>query len=436
MPIGQIEPKAEKRVPTRLAELDRVLGGGLVPGSGMLIAGEPGIGKSTLLLQTAQRISAQGARFLYVTGEESAAQVRLRSDRIGKAGDELYLLAECDLERIEDQIAAVRPAVVGIDSIQTVRWAEVPSSAGGVTQVREVTARLLALARREGFPLLLVGHVTKDGGVAGPRVLEHMVDGVLQFEGERGQPLRILRGIKNRFGSTQEVGIFEMRGDGLAEISNPSKLLLGERRSDAPGSATAAILEGSRPLLVEVQALVSPASHGTAARKVSGLDASRLSMLAAVFEKRLGLPFGERDIHANVVGGVKMSSTAGDLALITGQKPEIRKARKSIAQFKLREGMPIGARVTLRGDRMWEFLDRLVSVALPRIRDFRGLSPKQFDGTGNYTFGLNEQSMFHEINIDDIDRPRGMDITVVTSATNDDEGRALLRALGFPFKEN
>ncbi len=315
VPIGQIEPKAEKRVPTRLAELDRVLGGGLVPGSGMLIAGEPGIGKSTLLLQTAQRISAQGARFLYVTGEESAAQVRLRSDRIGKAGDELYLLAECDLERIEDQIAAVRPAVVGIDSIQTVRWAEVPSSAGGVTQVREVTARLLALARREGFPLLLVGHVTKDGGVAGPRVLEHMVDGVLQFEGERGQPLRILRGIKNRFGSTQEVGIFEMRGDGLAEISNPSKLLLGERRSDAPGSATAAILEGSRPLLVEVQALVSPASHGTAARKVSGLDASRLSMLAAVFEKRLGLPFGERDIHANVVGGVKMSSTAGDLAL-------------------------------------------------------------------------------------------------------------------------
>ena len=178
-----------------------------------------------------------------------------------------------------------------------------------------ISGRLITLARREGIPLILVGHVTKDGGVAGPRVLEHMVDGVLQFEGERGKPLRILRGIKNRFGSTQEVGIFEMRGDGLAEISNPSKLLLGERHTDSPGSATAAILEGSRPLLVEVQALVSPTSHGSAARKVSGLDASRLSMLAAVFEKRLGLPFGERDIHANVVGGVKMTSTAGDLAL-------------------------------------------------------------------------------------------------------------------------
>jgi len=317
IPICEVEPKAEARVATGLAELDRVLGGGLVPGSGMLLAGEPGIGKSTLLLQTARRVAAGGARFLYVTGEESAAQVRLRSDRIDPEGrdDELFLLAECDLERIEAQIAAVRPAVVGIDSVQTVRWADIPSSAGGVVQVREVTSRLLALARREGFPILLVGHVTKDGGVAGPRVLEHMVDGVLQFEGERGQPLRILRGIKNRFGSTQEVGIFEMRSTGLAEISNPSKLLLGERRHDAPGPATAAILEGSRPLLVEVQALVSPASHGAAARKVSGLDASRLSMLAAVFEKRLGLPFAERDIHANVVGGVRMTSTAGDLAL-------------------------------------------------------------------------------------------------------------------------
>ena len=315
IPIEEVEPKADQRLETGLVELDRVLGGGLVPGSGMLIAGEPGIGKSTLLLQAAQKLAARGSRFLYVTGEESAAQVRLRSDRIGKATDQLFLLAECDLHHIETQIEAVQPAVVGIDSVQTLRWAEAPSSSGGVVQVREVTARLLTKARREGFPVLLVGHVTKDGGVAGPRVLEHMVDGVLSFEGERGQPLRILRGQKNRFGSTQEVGIFEMRADGLAEVSNPSKLLLGDRRAEAPGSATAAILEGSRPLLVEVQALVSPATHGAAARKVSGLDGSRLSMLAAVFEKRLALPFAERDIHANVVGGVKLTSTAGDLAL-------------------------------------------------------------------------------------------------------------------------
>ncbi len=315
IPIDQVEPKAEVRIATGLVELDRVLGGGLVPGCGILIAGEPGIGKSTLLLQAAQRLSRGGTRFLYVTGEESPAQVRLRSDRIGDAGKELYLLAECDLERVEEQIAEIHPAIVGIDSVQTLWSGEIPSGAGGAAQVREVTARLLTLARRDGFPLLLVGHVTKDGAVAGPRVLEHMVDGILQFEGERGQPLRILRGTKNRFGSTQEVGIFEMREDGLAEVSNPSRLLLGDRHAEAPGSATAAILEGSRPLLVEVQALVSPTTGGAAARKVSGLDPSRLSMLAAVFEKRLGLPFADRDIHANIVGGVRVSSTAADLAL-------------------------------------------------------------------------------------------------------------------------
>jgi len=315
VPIAEVEPSAERRLPTGIGELDRVLGGGLVPGSGVLLAGEPGIGKSTLLLHAAQRLSRAGARFLYVTGEESAAQVRLRSDRIGEAGDDLWLLAECDLERIEEQIVELRPAAVGIDSVQTLRTAEVPSGAGGVVQVREVTARLLSLARRDGFPLLLVGHVTKEGAIAGPRVLEHMVDAVLGFEGERGTPLRILRAAKNRFGSTQEVGIFEMRGDGLLEVANPSRLLLGDRRADAPGSATAAILEGSRPLLVEVQALVSATTGGAPARKVSGLDPSRLTMLAAVLEKRLGLPLADRDIHANAVGGVRVTTTAADLAL-------------------------------------------------------------------------------------------------------------------------
>jgi len=313
--INQVEACEEDRITTGLIEVDRVLGGGLVPGCGMLISGEPGIGKSTLLLQIAQSISRQGQRFLYITGEESAAQVRLRSDRIGEAGNELWLHSECDLDSIEQQIGENHPAVVGIDSIQTVSWDEIPAGAGGVVQVREVTSRLLNLARKVGFPLLMVGHVTKDGSVAGPRTLEHMVDGVLQFEGERGHNLRILRALKNRFGSTDEVGIFEMRSDGLRQVDNPSGLLLSHRHSASPGSATAAVLEGTRPLLVEIQALVTPAAHGTPARKPSGIEAGRLSMLAAVLEKRLGIPLGGCDIHANAVGGVKLKGTAGDLAL-------------------------------------------------------------------------------------------------------------------------
>ena len=338
VPIQEVELNADERIETGIGELDRVLGGGLVPGCTLLFAGEPGIGKSTLLLQCAQELSKERAsndssadavsrpeaqteaqtaprKFLYVTGEESAAQIRLRADRIGDSGDQLYVLAECDLEVIEEQIIDLKPAVVGIDSIQTLRWQEIPSAAGGSLQVREVTARLMNLARSFGIPTLLVGHVTKEGNIAGPRMLEHMVDCVLSFEGERTQGLRVLRGIKNRFGSTQEVGLFDMQGGGLREIANPSQLLLGDRRSPAPGAATAAIVEGSRPLLVEIQALVSPTSHGTPARKVSGFDSGRLSMLAAVLEKRLGIPLGDRDIYVNVVGGVRISTTCADLAL-------------------------------------------------------------------------------------------------------------------------
>ncbi|MEC9477383.1 MAG: DNA repair protein RadA [Planctomycetota bacterium] len=315
VPIAEVEAKEEDRIATGIGEVDRVVGGGLVPGCGMLLSGEPGVGKSTLLLQIAQAISAAGNRFLYITGEESAAQVRLRADRIGASSEQLWLLSECDLDTIEQQILAAEASVVGIDSIQTLRWDEIPAGAGGVVQVREVTSRLLSLSRREGFPLLMVGHVTKDGGVAGPRALEHMVDGVLQFEGERGHSLRVLRGLKNRFGSTEEVGIFEMRSDGLAEVDNPSGLLLGDRPESAPGSAAAAILEGTRPLLIEIQALVTPAAHGAPARKTSGIDSGRLSMLAAVLEKRLGIPLGGCDIHANAVGGVKLRGTAADLAL-------------------------------------------------------------------------------------------------------------------------
>ncbi len=316
VPIHEVEPSAEQRLLSGIGELDRVLGGGLVPGSSLLIAGEPGVGKSTLLLQAAQMISSRGLRFLYVSGEESAAQVKLRAQRIGLSGDELYLLAECEVQKIEEQILRLAPAAVGIDSIQALRWHELPSAAGSVIQVREVAARLLALARARGFPLLMVGHVTKDGALAGPRLLEHMVDAALSFEGERTHGLRILRGLKNRFGSTQEVGLFEMRSGGLQEVPDPSRLLLGDQCSTAPGSATAAILEGSRPLLVEIQALVCPTIYGAPTRRVSGLDAGRLSMLAAVLEKRLGIPLGDRDLYANAVGGVRITSTAADLALV------------------------------------------------------------------------------------------------------------------------
>lgn len=319
IPIDQVEAREEDRIATGIPEVDRVLGGGLVPGCGLLISGEPGIGKSTLLLQIAHAISRQNHRFLYVTGEESAAQIRLRSDRIGEAGNELWVHSECDLHSIEEQIRDCRPAVLGIDSIQTIHWNELPAGAGGVVQVREITSRLLTMARREGIPVMMIGHVTKDGHVAGPRTLEHMVDAVIQFEGERGHSLRILRGLKNRFGSTEEVGIFEMGSTGLHEVENPSALLMCDRPGSAPvsapGSATSAILEGTRPLLVEIQALVTPAAHGTPTRKPSGIEAGRLSMLSAVLEKRLGIPLGGCDIHANAVGGVKLKGTAGDLAL-------------------------------------------------------------------------------------------------------------------------
>lgn len=303
------------RMPTGLAELDRVTGGGIVPGSALLIGGEPGIGKSTLLLQLVASLANQGRRTLYFTGEEATAQVRLRAGRLGLADAPVALAAETSLSNILATLAGERRAdLVVIDSIQTL-WAEaIDAAPGTVSQVRAATQTLIRQAKQSGFALILVGHVTKEGNIAGPKVVEHMVDTVLYFEGDRGHPFRILRGFKNRFGATDEIGVFEMSQTGLREVANPSELFLGDRETRAPGSAVFAGVEGTRPLLVEFQALVAPSALGTPRRAVVGWDANRLSMLLAVLDARCGVSFAHHDVYLNVAGGLKITEPAADLA--------------------------------------------------------------------------------------------------------------------------
>lgn len=315
LPIGEVPPQAEVRLGCGISELDRVLGGGLVPGSLVLIGGDPGIGKSTLLLQAMHHLAAHGP-VLYVSGEESAAQTRLRGERLGVSGRQLLVLAENVLEEIVLQIEQLKPRAVVVDSIQTVWTQALESAPGSVSQVRESAGRLMLLAKGSGIPIFIVGHVTKDGSIAGPRVLEHMVDSVLYFEGDRGHPYRILRAVKNRFGSTNEIGVFEMKSGGLAEVSNPSELFLSERPLDAPGSVVTASLEGSRTLLVEIQALVTPSVYGTPRRTTIGVDSNRLALLVAVLEKKAGLHLGGQDIFLNVAGGARLNEPAADLAMM------------------------------------------------------------------------------------------------------------------------
>lgn len=315
LPISEVPPQAEVRLPCGIGELDRVLGGGLVPGSLVLIGGDPGIGKSTLLLQAMHHL-AETADVLYVSGEESAAQTRLRGERLGLSGRRLLVLAENGLEEIVAQIERLKPRAVVVDSIQTVWTRSLESAPGSVSQVRESAGRLMVLAKGSGVPVFIVGHVTKDGAIAGPRVLEHMVDTVLYFEGDRGHPYRILRAVKNRFGSTNEIGVFEMKSGGLEEVANPSELFLSERPLDAPGSVVTASLEGSRPLLVEIQALVTPSSYGTPRRTTIGVDGNRLALLVAVLEKKAGLHLGGQDIFLNVAGGARLAEPAADLAIM------------------------------------------------------------------------------------------------------------------------
>jgi len=300
---------------TGLAEFDFALGGGIVPGSMVLVGGEPGIGKSTLLLQVAARLQQSGRRALYASGEESPLQVRMRSDRLEESAGDVELLSETNLEILLATAAARRPDALVVDSIQTVYTSELEGAPGNVGQVRECASRLMRFAKDTGTAVLVVGHVTKGGGIAGPKTLEHIVDTVLYFEGESSLDHRILRATKNRFGSVDEIGVFRMSERGLEAVSNPSELFLGDRHASASGSAVTALLEGTRPVLIEVQALAAKAGFGTPQRVTAGFDSRRLSLLLAVLEKRAGLRFGELDVFLNVVGGVRMQEPAGDLAV-------------------------------------------------------------------------------------------------------------------------
>lgn len=316
MPIISIETQEEPRVQTELQELNRVLGGGVVPGSLVLIGGDPGIGKSTLLLQVSALLSNQGHRVLYISGEESIRQTKLRAERLGVKSAELYIYSETNLEFLHQTIEEVQPKFVIVDSIQTVHHPEVTSAPGSVSQVRECTAELMRIAKTKNIAIFLVGHVTKEGQIAGPRILEHMVDTVLYFEGERHHTYRILRSQKNRFGSTNEIAIFEMLQGGLKEVLNPSELFLQERSQGAPGSTVVASMEGTRPILVEIQALVTPSSFNYPKRMATGLDQNRISLIMAVLEKRMGLMLQAQDAYIKVAGGVKLDEPAIDLAVL------------------------------------------------------------------------------------------------------------------------
>jgi DNA repair protein RadA/Sms len=336
-PIGEVDVEAARARRTGVSELDRVLGGGLVPGAVVLLAGEPGVGKSTLLLEVAYRwaageeppsrggVAAVGASTrrqdgefgpsLYVTGEESAGQVRLRAERTGNVHDQMFLAAESDLSAVLAHVDDVKPGVLIVDSVQTMASPLADAAPGGVTQVRAVTAGLVALAKERGLPVLLVGHVTKDGSVAGPRVLEHLVDVVLHFEGDRHSTLRMVRGVKNRFGPADEIGCFELRDEGIVGVPDPSGLFLNRHAEAVPGTAVTVTVEGKRPLLAEVQALVANSSLAQPRRAVSGLDSARVGMVLAVLEKRGGLKFGDKDVYTATVGGMKITEPAVDLAV-------------------------------------------------------------------------------------------------------------------------
>ncbi len=325
VPLAAISEADLPRLPTGLAELDRVLGGGIVPGSLILVAGEPGIGKSTLLLQVAAGLAQP---VLYAAGEESAAQVRLRAGRLdllaGPSGRSVEVLAEHDIGRITEVARQARPAVVIVDSIQTATVDELDGAAGSVGQVRESTVRLMELAKAEGIAVLLVGHVTKEGSIAGPKTLEHLVDAVVTIEGERFAALRLVRASKNRFGSTEEIGVFEMAGHGLLEVHDPARAFLVEHPEAAPGSVVAPTLEGSRPLLVEVQALVAPAGYGNPARRTSGLDTNRLGLLVAVLGRRAGIGLGTHDVYANLAGGLAVAEPGLDLPVALALASSLR----------------------------------------------------------------------------------------------------------------
>ncbi len=340
--VSEIETAREPRIHLPSEELNRVLGGGLVPGSMVLIGGEPGIGKSTLVLQNI--LSIKSRRILYVSGEESATQIKLRADRIGRMSDNCYVVTETSLENIFSHIETIRPELLIVDSIQTIASDAIESSAGSVSQVRECAASLLRYAKESGVPVLLIGHINKEGSLAGPKVLEHIVDAVLQFEGDRQYMYRILRATKNRFGNTSELGIYEMCQRGLREVANPSEMLLSQHEGELlSGSAVGVTLEGIRPFLIETQALVSTAAYGTPQRAVTGFDSKRMNMLLAVLEKRVGFKLAQKDVFLNIAGGLKVSDPALDLAVIAA-------ILSSNVDMAVQQGVCLSGEVGLSGE--------------------------------------------------------------------------------------
>ncbi|MBM3263972.1 MAG: DNA repair protein RadA [candidate division Zixibacteria bacterium] len=326
MRLAEVDISEDRRLETGIGEFDRVLGGGVVHGSVILIGGDPGIGKSTLMLQALQRLGACAGPVLYVSGEESSRQVRLRADRLGVVSEGLYLLCETNLDEILHQVEQLKPRVIVLDSVQTIYLPAIESAPGSISQVRECAARVIQLAKTRGTPVFLIGHVTKEGAIAGPRALEHIVDTVLYFEGERHQTFRILRAVKNRFGSTNEIGIFEMQEQGLTEVANPSELFLEERPANVSGSVVVCSMEGTRPLLVELQALVTPANYGMPQRVSTGIEGRRVSLLLAVLEKRAGMSLGAQDVFVNVAGGVRLEEPAVDLGVAAAVASSLRDA--------------------------------------------------------------------------------------------------------------
>jgi DNA repair protein RadA/Sms len=323
-PVTEIVAEEKGRFQIGISEFDRVLGGGIVFGSVILVGGDPGIGKSTLLLQMMSRLASAGKKVLYVSGEESLQQTKMRADRLGISTDRLFVVSETSLEKILQDIQTLRPSTVVVDSIQTIYSSELPSTPGSITQVREASSRLLYLAKHLSIPIFLIGHVTKEGFIAGPKVLEHMVDTVLYIEGEANYAFRILRAVKNRFGSTNEIGVFEMKNSGLAEVSSPSEFFLSGRTLPASGSVVMPSLEGSRPILIELQALVVPTNFGVPRRTAQGVDANRVSLLVAVMEKRLGVHLNNQDIFLNIAGGIKVEEPGADLGVIAAISSSFR----------------------------------------------------------------------------------------------------------------
>ena len=323
-PYADVDTASALRISTGIGEFDRVLGGGVVPGSLVLLGGEPGIGKSTLLLQAAAHVAREAGPVLYASGEESEHQIKSRGDRLGVGAAPLYLLSETCIERILDEIARLKPALVVIDSVQTVFSIKFQSAPGSIGQVREAAMQFLFAAKGQNIPTILVGHVTKDGSLAGPKVLEHVVDTVLSFEGERHHSQRVVRAVKNRFGAVSELGVFEMTGAGLRPVANPSTLFLSERATGTPGSAVLCCVEGSRPILVEVQALVSTSTYGNARRMAIGIDQNRLSLLLAVLDKRAGLSLAGDDVYVNIAGGMTVEEPAADLSVVAAVASSVR----------------------------------------------------------------------------------------------------------------